>query len=246
MLLCISLIANILSALSGGGAGLLQLPALLFLGLPFSIALATHKIATVALGAGASIKHIQARNMRWPMTLLLLGAGLPGVLFGAQVILMIPEHKAEICLGLITAGLGIYTMTKRSLGQTASTKNRNTRGMVIGAIVLFCLGFLNGSLSSGSGLFVTLWLVLWFGFDFKHATAYTLVLVGFFWNGTGALSLALQTPVNWTWLPMLICGSFVGGYSGAYLAEKFGNPLIKVVFASISLLTGLSLIAKNL
>ena len=57
ILFIISLIANLLSALAGGGAGLLQLPALLMLGLPFPTALATHKIASVALGAGASIRH---------------------------------------------------------------------------------------------------------------------------------------------------------------------------------------------
>ena len=42
-------LSNFISALSGGGAGLIQLPALLFFGLPFSKALATHKVASVAL-----------------------------------------------------------------------------------------------------------------------------------------------------------------------------------------------------
>ncbi len=44
----ISLIANIFSAFAIGGAGLIQLPALIFLGLPFGIALATHKVASIA------------------------------------------------------------------------------------------------------------------------------------------------------------------------------------------------------
>ncbi len=43
LLFAIALIANTFSSLAGGGAGLIQLPALLLLGLPFSIALATHK-----------------------------------------------------------------------------------------------------------------------------------------------------------------------------------------------------------
>ncbi|MCG8041935.1 MAG: sulfite exporter TauE/SafE family protein, partial [Candidatus Thiodiazotropha endolucinida] len=47
-LLIISILANLFSAFSGGGAGLVQLPALIFLGLPFGIALATHKVASVA------------------------------------------------------------------------------------------------------------------------------------------------------------------------------------------------------
>jgi hypothetical protein len=50
ILLLFSFLANLFSAFSGGGAGLIQLPLLLFLGLPFGIALATHKVASVALG----------------------------------------------------------------------------------------------------------------------------------------------------------------------------------------------------
>ena len=47
LIFAISLVANVFSALSGGGAGLIQLPVLIFLGLPFGIALATHKVATI-------------------------------------------------------------------------------------------------------------------------------------------------------------------------------------------------------
>ena len=56
-LLAISLISNIFSAFSGGGAGVIQLPAILLLfNIPFINALAVHKIATVALGIGATSK----------------------------------------------------------------------------------------------------------------------------------------------------------------------------------------------
>ena len=55
--------------------------------------------------------------------------------------------------------------------------------------MLFFLGFLNGSLTSGTGLFVTIWLVLWFGMDYQRAVAYTLIMVGLFWNGSGAVTL---------------------------------------------------------
>ena len=60
----VSILSNFISALSGGGAGLIQLPALLFLGLPFPKALATHKVASVALGLGASIPHIKRNNLK--------------------------------------------------------------------------------------------------------------------------------------------------------------------------------------
>ena len=117
-------------------------------------------------------------------------------------------------------------------------------GMLLGGIGVFLIGALNGSLTSGTGLFVTIWLVRWFGLDYKQAVAYTLVLVGLFWNGSGALTLALQTEVKWSWLPVLIVASFVGGYLGAHWGRIKGNQLIKRAFEIITFLTGLSLILK--
>lgn len=246
LLLAIALISNIFSAMAGGGAGLLQLPALIFLGLPFPLALATHKIATVALGAGATLKHAKEKHTRWPFALLMLGAGLPGVILGANSVLKIPANSAQIALGILTIGLGLYSFYKPKLGQDFSPKHRDPKGYLGGALGLFIVGFFNGSLTSGTGLFVTVWLITWFGFDFKRATAYTMIMVGLFWNGTGALTLALQTPVQWAWLPMLILGSLAGGYLGAFVAIKYGNPLIKRAFEIITILVGIALIMKSI
>ena len=61
----------------------------------------------------------------------------------------------------------------------------------------FIIGVLNGALASGTGLFVTLWLIRWFGLDYKQAVAYTMILVGLFWNGSGALAVnALSPPME--------------------------------------------------
>ncbi len=79
-LFVISLVANIFSAFSGGGAGLIQLPALIFLGLPFAIALATHKVATVALGLGATARHLKNNTFQKSYILLML-SGIPGSLY---------------------------------------------------------------------------------------------------------------------------------------------------------------------
>ena len=72
VLLFVSLVANLFSAFSGGGAGLIQLPVLIFMGLPFAIALATHKVASVALGIGATVRHLRERPLEWQLTLYIL------------------------------------------------------------------------------------------------------------------------------------------------------------------------------
>lgn len=242
LLFLISLVANFFSALAGGGAGLIQLPALIFLGLPFGLALATHKVASVALGVGATIRHLKSSSLERWFALYILVMGLPGVVLGASFILQVPDRTAQIALGVLTMGLGVYSRLSPNMGQMLELKNRHKNGMLVGGIVIFVIGILNGSLTSGTGLFVTLWLVRWFGMDYKTAVAYTLILVGIFWNGSGAITLGLIGDIYWEWIPALILGSLMGGYLGAHFAIMKGNRVIKTSYEVITLLVGLKLI----
>ncbi|MGD8312716.1 MAG: sulfite exporter TauE/SafE family protein [Gammaproteobacteria bacterium] len=241
-LFLVSLVANVFSAFSGGGAGLIQLPALIFLGLSFAVALATHKVASVALGIGATVRHLREEPLERQTALIILVSGLPGVVLGASIILQVPERGAEAALGLLTAGLGIYSWLNPELGLARRAARLDRPGVLGGGLVLFAIGVLNGSLTSGTGLFVTLWLVRWFGLDYRRAIAYTLVLVGVFWNSTGALTLGLLGEIRWSWLPALLLGSLLGGYLGAHLAIRSGNRLIKRAFEAVTLLVGIKLV----
>jgi uncharacterized membrane protein YfcA len=242
VLFFISLAANVFSAFAGGGAGLLQFPALIFLGLPFGVALATHKVASVALGVGATARHWRERSLEWRFALFVLVAGVPGVLLGATFILDVPDQLARVALGALTTGLGIYSYFNRQLGLEYAPLHRTPAGYVIGAIGLFLIGVLNGSLTSGTGLFCTIWLVRWFGLDYRRAVAYTLVLVGLFWNGAGAVTLGLLGEIRWSWLPALLAGSLLGGYIGAHWSIVKGNRWIKRAFEIVTILVGLKLI----
>jgi uncharacterized membrane protein YfcA len=242
ILFVISLVANIFSAFAGGGAGLIQLPALIFLGLPFSIALATHKVASVALGIGATARHLSERTLEPRFAAFILVCGIPGVVAGASLILHGPDQAARIALGVLTISLGIYSWRRPALGQVHAPRHRSRLGFLLGGTGLFGIGVLNGSLTSGTGLFVTLWLVLWFGLDYRRAVAYTLVLVGVFWNGSGALTLGLLGNIRWDWLPALLLGSLLGGYAGAHLAIAKGSRWIKITYEVITVLVGISLI----
>lgn len=221
---------------------MIQLPALIFLGLPFGQALATHKVASVALGVGATARHLRTSSLERQFALFMLITGIPGVVIGASVILQIPDRIAQVALGVLTGGLGVYSVFRRDFGQYYNPMHRELSGYLIGGTGLFGIGILNGSLTSGTGLFVTLWLISWFGLDYRRAVAYTLILVGIFWNGAGALTLGLLGDIQWAWLPALILGSLLGGYAGAHLSIVKGNRLIKRVFEVVTLLVGLKLI----
>lgn len=239
-----SLAANFFSALSGGGAGLIQFPMLIFLGLPFGIALATHKVASVALGLGATLRHLKESHLERRFSLIILGAGLPGVVLGAVTVLQIPERAATLTLGVLTLGLGVYSVFRPRLGMEHAPRNQHGSGLVGGMAGLFVVGFLNGSITSGTGLFLTLWLIRWFGLDYTRAVAYTLILCGLIWNGTGALVLGMIGTVAWSWMPALLAGSVLGGYLGTHLAIRKGNLWIKRAFEVVTILIGMKLIAS--
>ncbi len=237
-----SFVANWFSALSGGGAGLIQFPMLIFLGLPFGVALATHKVASVALGLGATIRHFRESHLERRFSLIILGAGLPGVVLGANTILRVPPQLAQLALGILTMGLGLYSVFKPRLGMEHAPRNFDGKALITGMIGLFVVGFLNGSITSGTGLFLTMWLIHHFGLDYKRAVAYTLVLCGLVWNGTGAVVLGMIGTIAWDWMPALLLGSLTGGYLGSHFALSKGNQWIKRAFEVVTILIGLKLI----
>jgi hypothetical protein len=233
-----------MSAFAGGGAGLVQFPVLILFGLPFTTALATHKIATVALGIGASYRHIREKNISDIPLLITLGVfGTIGSIAGTYIIVQIPDQTAQLILGIITILLGLYSMFKKDIGQNFDPKNRDLKGYLVGGIILLIIGIFKGSFSSGTGLFVTICLIQWFGLDYKRAIAYTFLMVGILWNGIAAMSLGLiGASIQWDWLPVLLAGSLLGGYVGAHFANLKGNSWIKYAFTAVTLLSGISLL----
>lgn len=242
LLFVASFVANWFSALSGGGAGLIQFPMLIFLGLPFGVALATHKVASVALGLGATVRYLRGNHLERRFSLIILGAGLPGVVLGAGTILQVSPRIAIFLLGVLTLALGLYSVFKPRLGLEHTPRNRTGRGLLAGLAGLFVVGFLNGSITSGTGLFLTIWLIRHFGLDYQRAVAYTLVLCGLVWNGAGALVLGYLGTIAWGWMPALLAGSLLGGYLGSHLALKKGNLWIKRAFEIVTILIGVKLI----
>ena len=238
----ISLISNIFSAFSGGGAGVIQLPAILLLfDIAFINALAVHKVATVALGVGATSKFITKIKFDSILILRLLLAGIPGVILGASLISLVDESFARVLLGIFISSIGIYTIYKKDYGEHSVSK-KNSSKSILGLIIVFLIGFLNGSLSAGTGLIFTVIMISIYGMDYKKAIAYTLIVVGFFYTAIGALTLGMLTYINWEILPVLLLGSLMGGYFGAKISLSKSNRTIKVVYQFVTISVGISLI----
>tara|TARA_A100001011_G_scaffold77190_1_gene79510 strand:- start:2080 stop:2892 length:813 start_codon:yes stop_codon:yes gene_type:complete len=246
LIFLISFISNTFSAISGGGAGLIQLPALILFGLPYYQALATHKVATVALGLGGSIRNFKYLKSDIYVLWQILLFGTPGVVFGASIVKFLSEDYLYLILGLISIILAIYSFHKPGLGLNSTKNIINSQLELKFIISIFFIGILNGSVSSGTGLLVTILLINIFKMDFLRAVSLTFFTVGIFWNAIGAFSLSRIGYIPTNLLVILILGSFTGGYFGAHLSNLKGNKLIKRTFTIVCLLVGISLLVKSI
>jgi len=111
----ISYISNLFSSIAGGGAGLIQLPALILFGIPYYKALAIHKIATVALGIGGSIRNYKNIKENYLIIIQLLIFGIPGVILGTFVVSIISEEYLYLLLAIFTIILGFYSLIRPNL-----------------------------------------------------------------------------------------------------------------------------------
>ncbi len=245
LIFSISFISNIFSAISGGGAVLIQLPALLFTGIPYYQALATHKVATVALGLGGSIRNFKSLKNDINVLWQILFFGIPGVIFGSFIVEFLSEKYLYLILGLFSIFLSLYSFLKPSLGQYSTEQSISSRLRLSFIIPIFFIGILNGSVSSGTGLLVTMLLIKIFGMDFLRAVSLTFLSVGIFWNAIGSFFLSRIGSIPINLLIILILGSFTGGYFGAHLSHLKGNKLMKNTFTIVCLLVGLSLLIKS-
>ena len=242
----ISFFSNTFSAISGGGAGLVQLPALILSGVPYYQALASHKFATVALGIGGSLRNYKSLTKDIYVAMQILIFGLPGVVFGASIVEFVSEEYLYLFLGIFSILLAFYSLRKPDLGLFSSSKKLNLILKIRFLVFIFLIGILNGSISSGTGLLVTILLIKSFGMDFLRAISLTFFTVGIFWNFTGAVFLSKIGSVPLNILILLIFGSFMGGYFGAHLSKLNGNILIKKTFTIVCLLVGVSLCLKSI
>lgn len=245
-LLLLGFTASFFSALAGGGAGLLQFPALILLGLSFAAAVATHKVAVVALGVGSTLRHVREGGLDWRFLGLMIVLGLPGVVAGTRIALSIPDRPGTIAFGFVNIGLGLYSIFRPQLGLALEPRNRSGPGLWIGCAMVFVVGWITGLVPSGPGVFTTLLMLRWFGYDYRRAVAITMIMVGLFWNSAGAITAGLTGPVAWAWIPALVAGGVIGGYAGAHTGLLRGNRFIKRAYEVLTLLMGASLIGRGL
>ncbi|MGE5153013.1 MAG: sulfite exporter TauE/SafE family protein [Bdellovibrio bacteriovorus] len=233
-----SFAACFFSSLAGGGAGLILLPVLLFTGLPFINALASHKLAVGFIGIGSTIRYVREGLIDWRVFWWTALVGLPFVVLGTRFAAAVPGEVMEPLIGGVIIAMVLISLVKKGSAKVSPPARLAPRMLVIGSLLLVPAAFYSGWISAGSGVFTT-FLYLWLlRYDQLHATAMTLSANGIFWNGVGAVAHVTMGHVIWPLAPGLILGALLGSYAGASFGIRRGNRFLRVLFLGTAAVTG--------
>jgi uncharacterized membrane protein YfcA len=234
-----ALIAAALNSIAGGGS-FLSFPLLLFLGVPSVQANATN---TVALWPGTlASTGAYRKSLSWGLLRRILPLALStliGSLIGAWLLLHTRQRTFDkLVPWLLLSGTLLFsarsTVTKWVSGSHA--EHGLGRGRVAWITLLQgLLGVYVGYFGAGVGIVMLPVLVL-MGIDNLHSMSGVRTLIITCGNAVAIAVFIAAHAVLWPIVLVMTLGAIVGGYSGAYLAQKLepktvGYLVIAIGFA---------------
>jgi len=229
-LFCAALLAGTVNSVAGGGS-FISFPALVFAGIAPIPANATN---TVAVWPGTVASTVAYRNAFTPdaRQLLppLLGTCTIGGVLGAVILLRTPPAtflRLVPWLLLVATLLFVFSgpMTawiRSRAGHTPGDKEL-PRGLFLAGLVLqLVIAMYVGYFGAGTGILVLALLAL-LGMEDIHAMNGMKTVLVSVANGVAIVTFIWARVIVWPQALLMIVGAAVGGYGGAYLAQKM-NP----------------------
>ncbi len=233
--------AGFVDSIAGGG-GMIALPALMAVGIPPHIALATNKLQSSfgSLTATVNYAHkglLHPKELLYGVFFTFLGATL-----GAFVVQYFSAGFLENFIIVMLVILFIYTAVFPKLGHEVVEAKMKKKFFYLFFGLL--IGFYDGFFGPGTGSFWTIALVFFLGLNLKQATAQTK-LFNFTSNIVSLTVFASMGLVLWYVGIIMGLGQILGAYLGSTLVSKKDVKFIRVFFLAVVAATIIKLIFFN-
>ncbi len=226
----VAFVAGFIDAIAGGG-GLLVVPAMLSVGVPPIVMLATNKLQG-SFSSGTACLNFSRKGLidwrtYWPTVLIVLI--LAGI--GAWVVQMIDTKALNLLVPILLLAVTAYVILSPRMTDDDAHQRISARAY---APIGGAIGFYDGFFGPGAGSFFATSLVSLRGFGLTRATAHTKAFN--FASNLGALGVFAFSGHIMVMLGLcMACGAVVGAYSGSHTAMRFGAKVIRPVLVTICL-----------
>jgi hypothetical protein len=221
-----AVVGGAVNSVAGGGS-FISFPALLFTGMAPIAANATN---TLALMPGTLSSAVAYRNKFTPearhLLVPLLVTSVIGGLIGAHILLRTPQSTfLHIVPWLLLGATLLFLMGGRITGFIRNRAGHGTGSRVltvVGFVLALLLAIYIGYFGAGVGILVLSLLAL-LGMEDIHAMNGVKVLLVSLVNCVAIVTFIFARVIVWPQALLMLVGSSVGGYGGAYYAQKM-NP----------------------
>ncbi len=233
-----ALLAGVLNSVAGGG-GFIAFPALVFTGMPPINANATN---TAALWPGTvastgAYRNVLSREDRSLVTPLMV-TGLAGGLIGAVVLLKTPQQTfLRLVPWLLLGATLLFCFSRRItlwIRQRGSESSRLNG--IAGAAVQLVIALYIGYFGAGAGILMLALFAL-MGVENIHTMNGLKTMMASVCNAVALATFIVARAIVWPQALLMIVGAAIGGYGGAYYAQKLPAERVRqfVIFTGFSM-----------
>ncbi len=226
-----ALLAGALNSVAGGGS-FIAFPALIFTGIPPINANATNTAALwpgtlAATGAYRRRLADGARGLLLPLVI----TGLIGGTLGAVILLWTPQKTfMNLVPWFLLVGTLLLAFSARIVAwlRAHTAHLGGTRAGLIGsAAIQLLIALYIGYFGAGAGILLLGMLAL-MGLQDIHTMNALKTLLTSIANGMALMTFILARAIVWPQALLMMTGAVVGGYCGAYLAQKTDPRRVRV------------------
>ena len=224
-------------AIAGGG-GMITLPAILSIGIPPHMALATNKLQSTFGSFTAALNFSLKGLVDFKEIFIGIIWTLIGTIFGTYLVLLIDAKFLNYIIPFLLLILLIYTIFSPNLGNSQTKAKMKQKAFYI--IFGFILGFYDGFFGPGTGSFWTLALVGILGLYMKKAVAHTKVL-NFTSNIISLIVFIIGSQILWLIGLTMALGQILGGLAGSNMVIKKDVKFVRKILIFVVFITILKL-----
>lgn len=225
-----------------GGGSTLTLPALIFLGLPPTVANGTNRIAIFFQNISATLRFKRDGYFFLRTALILSIPTIVGAIIGSLIAVRFPEELfKKVILGVMLLSLVFILKRKKSPQSNKVMENKRVKFPPIIFGTLFLVGIYGGIIQAGVGFIFIMSLSLLEDLDLVQINSIKLLIV-LIYTFPVIIIFLLNSKINILFGLILASGNSLGGWLGAYFSVKKGDKLVKIIFAIAIIVMALKLL----
>ena len=216
-------IAGYIDSIAGGG-GMIQVPVLLYSGIPPIFVLATNKMASLFGTLMATIKYYLSNKISIKVVSIAIIPCLLASYVGSGLVMFVPDNIIQWAI-LISIPIALIFLLKKSSEFREENTELSKKNIILATAPI---GFYDGLLGPGTGTYMTISMKKFLHLDYIISTASTKPL-NLATNLGSAIAFVMAGKVLWMVAIPMALANMLGSYVGSHYAIKGGEAFIKKI-----------------